>query len=97
MRKAKYLNYLLYVSCARVSRLVMSDSVTPWTVADQAALSMEFPRQDHWSGLPFPTPGDPLNPGIESGSSALQGDSLMSEPPGKVIQKMLDCKKCMSE
>ena len=76
----------------------MSNSfVTPWTVACQAALSMEFPRQDHWSGLPFPTPGDPLNPGIESGSSALQGDSLMSEPPGKVIQKMLDCKKCMSE
>ena len=54
--------------------------MTPWTVAGQAALSMEFSRQDYWSGLPFPTPGDPPNPGLESGSPALQGDCLMSEP-----------------
>ena len=41
-----------------VSCSVVSDSVTPWTVAQQAPLSMEFSRQEYWSGLPFPTPGD---------------------------------------
>ena len=48
------------------SRSVMSDSsVTPWTVAHQAPLSMGFPRQEYWSGLPFPSPGDLPHPGIE--------------------------------
>ena len=46
--------------------------VTPWTTACQAPLSMEFSRQEHWSGLPFPSPGDPLYPGMEPGSPALQ-------------------------
>ena len=56
---------------------VVSDSfVTPWTVAHQAPLSMGFPRQDYWSGLPFPSPGDLPNPGIEPVSPALQADSL---------------------
>ena len=48
---------------------------TPWTVAHQAPLSLEFSRQEDWSGLPFPTPGDLSNPGIELRSSALQADS----------------------
>ena len=61
----------------------MSDSVTPWTVAHQAPLSMGFPRQEYWSGLPFPPPGDLPNPGIELGSPALQADSLPAELPGK--------------
>ena len=62
----------------------MSDSfVTPWTVAHQAPLSMGFPRQEHWSGLPFPSPGDLLDSGMEPGSPALQADSLLTEPPGK--------------
>ena len=62
----------------------MSDSfVTLWTVARQAPLSMEFPKQEHWSGLPSPSPGDFPNPGIELGSPALQADSLPSEPLGK--------------
>ena len=55
----------------------------PWTVVHQAPLSMEFSRQDYWSGLPFPSPGDLLNPEIESRSPALQADSLPSEPPGE--------------
>ena len=46
-----------------LGRWVMLDSVTPWTVAHQAPLSMEFPRQEYWSGLPFPPPGDLSNPG----------------------------------
>ena len=57
--------------------------VTPWTVACQAPLSMAFSRQEYWSGLPFPPPGNLPNPGIEPMSLALQADSLPSEPPGK--------------
>ena len=56
--------------------------VTPWTVTHQAPLSMEFFRQEYWSGLPFPSPGDLSNPGIEPGSPSLQADALPSEPPG---------------
>ena len=56
---------------------------TPWTVAHQAPLSMGLSRQEYWSGLPFPSPGDLPNPGIEPGSPALQVISLPSEPPGK--------------
>ena len=56
---------------------------TPWTVAYQAPQSMEFSRQEYWSGLPFPSPGDLSNPGIKPGSPALQADALTSEPPGK--------------
>ena len=55
--------------------------VTPWTVAHQAPLSIEFSRQEYWSGLPFPSPGDLPDPGIESSSPELQADSLPSEPP----------------
>ena len=54
-----------------------------WTVAYQAPLSMEFSRQEYWSGLPFPSPGNLPNPGIKPGSPALQADSLPSEPPRK--------------
>ena len=57
--------------------------MTPWTVAHQASLSMEFSKQEYWSGLPFLFPGDLPNPGMEAGSPELQGDSLPSEPPGK--------------
>ena len=56
---------------------------TPWTVAYQAPPSMGFSRQECWSGLPFPSPGDLPDPGIEPGSPALQVDALPSEPPGK--------------
>ena len=55
---------------------------TPWTVAYQAPQSMEFSRQEYWSGLPFPSPGNLPNPGIEPRSPALQADALPSEPPG---------------
>ena len=56
---------------------------TPWTVAYQAPPSMGFSRQECWSGLPFPSPGDLPDPGIEPGSPRLQADTLPSEPPGK--------------
>ena len=57
--------------------------VTPWTVACQAPLSLEFSRQKYWSGLPFPSAGHLPNPGIEPRYPTLQEDSLPSEPPGK--------------
>ena len=56
---------------------------TPWTVAHQAPLAVGFCRQEYWSGLPCPPPGDLPDPGIESTSPALQEDSLPTEPPGK--------------
>ena len=55
---------------------------SPMDCAHQAPLSMGFSRQIHWSGLPFPSPGDLPNPGIEPSSPALQADALTSEPPG---------------
>ena len=57
----------------------------PWTVAHQAPTSMGFSRQEYWSGLPFPSPGDLPKPGIEPRSPTLQADALTSEPPGKPI------------
>ena len=57
---------------------------TPWTVAYEAPPSMGFSRQECWSGLPFPSPGDLPDPGIEPGSPALEADALTSEPPGKI-------------
>ena len=56
--------------------------VTPWTIAHQTPQSMEFSRQEYWSGLPFPSPGDLPSPGFEPGSPALQVDALPSEPSG---------------
>ena len=56
---------------------------TPGTIAYQAPQPMEFSRQEYWSGLPFPSPGDLPNPGIKPRSPALQADALLSEPPGK--------------
>ena len=70
------------VESENVSCSVMSGSVTPCTVAHQAPLSMEFSRQEYCNGLPFPSPGDCPNPGIEPRSPALQADSLPTEPPG---------------
>ena len=61
---------------------------TLWTVAHQAPPSMGFSRQEYWSGLPFPSPGDFPNPGIEPRSPSLVGRFFTTEPPGKPS----DCK-----
>ena len=61
--------------------------VTLWTVAHQAPLSMGFSKQQYWSGLPFPSPGDFSDPGIKAGSPALQADALSSEPSGKPLHR----------
>ena len=72
----------------------------PWTLAYQAPLSIEFSRQEHWSGLPFPSPGDLPNPGIEPGSPTLRADTLPSEPPRnwpeyKPVNKVYSCNLSM--
>ena len=63
--------------------MLCSTLATPWTVALQAPLSMGFARQEYWSGLPFPTPGDVPDPRIEPGSPALQAEFLPTELQGK--------------
>ena len=63
--------------------------VTLWTIACQAPLSMGFSRQEYWSGLPFPSPGDLPNRGIEPRSPALQADPLPSE-----LQELTGTYKC---
>ena len=72
----------------RLLRLLLCQTlfVIPWAVAYQAPLSMGFPRQKHWSGLPFHLPGDLPNPGIKPASlalPALAGGFFTTEPPGK--------------
>ena len=65
---------------------------TPWTVAYQAPPSMGFSRQEYWRGLPFPSPGDLPDPGIEPRSPTFQADALTSEPPGKPKEGTLQIK-----
>ena len=61
--------------------------MTPWTVARQTPLSVGFPRQEYWSGLPLPSPGDLPDSGIEPASPTLQADTLPSVTPGMQIRK----------
>ena len=63
---------------------------TPWTVALQAALSMEFPRQEYWSGLPFPSPGNLPKLGIQPVSPSLAGGFFTTEPPEKLSSQCLE-------
>ena len=66
-------------------------ALTTWTfVGNAMSLSMEFSRQEYWSGLPFPSPGDLPNPGMELGSPALQTDSLPTELRGKLLYLTLN-------
>ena len=67
---------------------------TPWTVAYPALLSMRFSKQEYWSGLLFPSPGDHPDPGIEPRSPALQADSLPTELRGKPLGLHFSCKDC---
>ena len=76
-------SYAVWSEVKSLSRIWLF--ATPWTVAYQAPLSMGFSRQEYWNGLPFPSPGDLPNPGIEPRSPTLQADTLPSEPPGKLI------------
>ena len=64
----------------------LSDSETPWIVAHQSPLSPGFSRQEYWSKMPFPTPGDLPHLGTEPGSPALAGRFLTTELPGKQLE-----------
>ena len=64
---------------------------TPWTVTLQAPLSMAFPKQEYWSGLPFPSPGCLLNPGIQPRSPALAGRFFTSQPPAAAAKLLQLC------
>ena len=68
--------------------------VAPWTVAHQAPLSMEFPRQEYWRGLPFSSPWDLPNPGIEPRSPVLQADSLLTSLDQGDHCPILLCPEC---
>ena len=66
--------------------------LTPWIVAHQASLAIGFPKQEYWSGLPFPSPGDLPDPGIKPespASSALMGRFFTTEPPGKPVFSLI--------
>ena len=80
-----YLGSLVQLCCGEGRSEVkwLSLLATPWTVDYKAPLPMEFSRQEYWSGLPFPSPGDLPNPRIELRSPALRAHTLPSEPPGK--------------
>ena len=84
------LNYLLPIHLSSVqslSRVRLFE--IPWTVVCQAPLSMEFSSEEYWSGLPSPSPGDLPDPGLKPKSPALQGNSFLSEPPGKPQPQLL--------
>ena len=67
----------------------MPDFATPWTMAHQVPLSMGFPRQEYWNGLPFLPPGDLPDPGIKPEFPALEGGFFTAEPPGKPLLLLL--------
>ena len=73
-----------FCCCCHLFAKTCPTLATPWTVACQAPLSMGFSRQEYWNGLPFPSPGDLPDPGMEHRSSALQAEALPSEPPGSL-------------
>ena len=84
----------IWVMLLLFSHSVISDSfVTPWTVARQAPLSREFPWQECWSGLPFPSPEDPPNPGIKPMSPALACGSLPLSHLGSPIWGLIGAKR----
>ena len=69
---------------------------TPWPIARQAPLSMEFPRQESWSGVPFPSPGNLPDPEIEPGSPAWQADSLPLYHRGSPERNQAPLEKCLT-
>ena len=88
----------MYIYTNRLNRLLAQSCLTlcnPWAVAHQAPPSMEFSRQDYWSGLPFPSPGDLPDPGIEPRSPALRPAALLSEPPGNPLYTNKWIHKCI--
>ena len=86
--KINYTSIKINMACGLVSESCPT-FLTPWTLVCQAPLSMGFSRQQYWNGLPFPSPGNLPNPGIEPGSSALQADSSPTELSKKSKNKYI--------
>ena len=90
----EYILFILFVKSFNWSMKVKSLSrvwlCDPWTVAQQAPPSMGFSRQEYWSGLPFPSPGDLPDPGIKPRSPTVQADALTSAPPGKPLNTRIE-------
>ena len=84
-RQPGYITVCVYVCTRVLSPSVVSGSATPWIIACQTPLSMGFPREEYWSGLPFHLPGDLPDPGIEPVSPALVGKFFTTAPPGKPL------------
>ena len=84
-RQPGYITVCVYVCRCVLSPSVVSDSVNPRIIACQSPLSVGFPREEYWSGLPFHPPGDLPDPGIEPVSPALVGKFFMTAPPGKPL------------
>ena len=80
-----YVCIYIYLKIYNINIYFSDSFTTSWAVAHQALLSMKFRRQEHWNGLPFPSPGDLPSPGIEPTSPALAGRFFTSEPPVKPI------------
>ena len=83
--------------CLVVSSLSCPTLVTPWTVDHQTPVSMVSSRQEHWSRLPLPSPGDLLDPGIEPVSFALADRFFTTEPPGKPLRLLFQLLKLGAE
>ena len=75
----------MWLSCCSLVPELCPAFLTAWPVAHQALLSTGFPRQEYWSELPFPSPGDLPKPGIKHASPALAGGFFIAEPPGKPL------------
>ena len=79
-----FLQLFIFLAGGLVAKLCPT-LVTPRTAACQAPLTMEFSTQEYWSELPFPSPGDLPDPGIETGPPTFQAEALPSESPGKCV------------
>ena len=84
---------ILFDHRKKKGRSGMSHSSTPWTVAHQTPPSVGFSRQEYWSGVPLPSPGDLPDPGIEPGTPAMRADALPCEPPGNPPFSTLNLRK----
>ena len=87
MPRKRHLFYTYYVHVLSAHQLLshVRFFATPWTIACQTPLSMGFFRQEYWSGLPFPSPGDLPDPGIEPAAPTLEGRFFITEPPGEAL------------
>ena len=91
------LGFVMKICCCLVTKFASDSFATPWTVARQAPLYIQFSRQEYWSGVPFPSPGDLPGPGIEPMSLAWQMDSLPLSHLGSPVRKRKKSRDCSNK